>query len=148
MLFPSSNDEEPDFYKMEPSPSPRAHAQYLANAIQRVQAIALDEKRANCGPLRVPGRLLYQPVETPTARRFVKVPSTQYKRRQAESLRWKKPLQLHEISTQLDHHSWNEPLPQEQTPKDTQPSAENTESSSSSSSKPRQTLKDLILLLE
>lgn len=149
LLFPNQ-DEQPDFYKMEPSPCPKAHAQYLNKAIEQAKKMAQEEdlstKPTNFGPLRVPGRLLYQSTETPTSLRFVKTHSTVFQRRRTESRRWRQPIQLKEISKQLEHHCWNQ---------------ENSSSSSSlpaqapkgidipaPSSIPKPTLNDLIQLLE
>ena len=113
-----SSGSEPDFYKMEPSLSHQEQAQSLSQTIQKVQLIAQSESErgspvpalpgARCGPLCVPGRLLYQSTETPTSLRFVKTPSFQNQRRQVEAKRWVRPLQLQHISTEWVHHSWQD----------------------------------------
>ena len=58
-------------------------------------------------PLVVPGRLRPQPATKPAALRFVPMPS-QSKLQQTEFRRWRKPVQLKPICTELDHHNWSE----------------------------------------
>lgn len=161
-LFKHKQDMEPDFYKMESSPSPRERAQSLAKAIHKVHLIAQEESpkrpvrpktNTSCGPLRVPGRLLYQSTETPTSLRFAATYSNRFQQTQAESLRWIKPLQLQQISNelQLEHHTWQTKTPSPWTatlPYISSSKNKNESQSSGQQSQSSQALKDIVLMLD